>query len=239
MSSSSLKVGKARIHRERAQPKSRERLGILEKHKDYVLRARDFKKKQSAIKRLKEKASNKNPDEFYYGMLGKKKGDQYTAEQMKLMKTQDVGYLTLKNVQEKKKVEKLQRNLHQIASKPVNKHTVFVDSEKEVKRFDAAEYFHTVPEAVPVFYNRPKVEDLESGRLVTNKRPAPLKDIEKERRKAYMELYGRQDRQMKIAASLQAVETEKKLLGKGKRRKVKDAVDGKPAVYKWDPIRKK
>ena len=58
-----------RTYRERAQPVSRQRLGLLEKHKDYVLRARDFHKKQSFIKNLKEKARFKNDDEFYFGMI--------------------------------------------------------------------------------------------------------------------------------------------------------------------------
>jgi U3 small nucleolar RNA-associated protein 11 len=35
-------------HKERAQPKSRKRFGLLEKHKDYVERANDFKKKKYA-----------------------------------------------------------------------------------------------------------------------------------------------------------------------------------------------
>ena len=58
-----------RTYRERAQPASRQRLGLLEKHRDYVLRARDFHKKQSLLKNLKEKARFKNDDEFYFGMI--------------------------------------------------------------------------------------------------------------------------------------------------------------------------
>src|SRR5438046_3120507 len=58
-----------RSHKERAQPYSRVRRGLLEKRKDYVLRAQDYKRKQSTLKRLSEKASERNPDEFYFGMV--------------------------------------------------------------------------------------------------------------------------------------------------------------------------
>ena len=58
-----------REHKERAQLKSRQKLGLLEKHKDYVLRARDYHRKQRRINALKEKAAFRNPDEFYFGMV--------------------------------------------------------------------------------------------------------------------------------------------------------------------------
>jgi U3 small nucleolar RNA-associated protein 11 len=55
-------------HKERSQPKSRKRFGLLEKHKDYIERANDFKKKKATIKNLKKKAADRNPDEFYFNM---------------------------------------------------------------------------------------------------------------------------------------------------------------------------
>lgn len=55
-------------HRERAQLSGRQKFGMLEKHVDYVKRARDFHRKQDAIRKLKEKAAFRNPDEFYFGM---------------------------------------------------------------------------------------------------------------------------------------------------------------------------
>ncbi|KAI5426282.1 hypothetical protein KIW84_031907 [Lathyrus oleraceus] len=58
-----------RTYKERAQPASRERCGILEKHKDYVIRAKAFHKKQDTLRKLKEKASNRNPDEFSFKMI--------------------------------------------------------------------------------------------------------------------------------------------------------------------------
>lgn len=55
--------------RERSQPANRSKLGLLEKHKDYVQRARDFHSKEDRIQRLREKASLRNKDEFYFGMI--------------------------------------------------------------------------------------------------------------------------------------------------------------------------
>ena len=48
-------------------------LGLLEKHKDYKLRAVDFHRKEDALQKMKEKAALKNPDEFYFNMVRTKK----------------------------------------------------------------------------------------------------------------------------------------------------------------------
>lgn len=58
-----------REHYERHQPKAREHLGLLEKHKDYTQRAKAFHDKEKRITKLKQKAANRNPDEFYFKML--------------------------------------------------------------------------------------------------------------------------------------------------------------------------
>ena len=47
-------------------------MGILEKHKDYVLRARDYHSKQDRIRKLKQKAAERNKDEFYFGMVNQR-----------------------------------------------------------------------------------------------------------------------------------------------------------------------
>ncbi|KAB5549831.1 small-subunit processome [Coniochaeta sp. 2T2.1] len=109
-----------RSHRERAQPEERKRLGLLEKHKDYSLRAKDYNKKKEQLKSLRQKAADRNEDEFYFGMLSRKgpgstltktrksftgavDGDRgnraMDMDTVRLLKTQDVGYLrTVRNV---------------------------------------------------------------------------------------------------------------------------------------------
>lgn len=57
-----------RSHKERAQPANRVKLGLLEKKKDYVVRARAYHLKQDQIKRLQVKAHGRNKDEFYFAM---------------------------------------------------------------------------------------------------------------------------------------------------------------------------
>lgn len=61
-----------RNHKERAQLVGRSRLGLLEKKKDYVQRAKDYHSKQDRIHRLQEKAAMRNKDEFYFSMINSK-----------------------------------------------------------------------------------------------------------------------------------------------------------------------
>ena len=104
-------VVKTRTYRERSQPAARERLGLLEKHKDYKLRAKDYHKKQAALHTLKEKASFKNPDEFYFNMNSsktqggvhiKRQDDHPDADKMRAFKREDATYVASKAVSEAK-----------------------------------------------------------------------------------------------------------------------------------------
>nr|ODN93006.1 U3 small nucleolar RNA-associated protein 11 [Cryptococcus depauperatus CBS 7855] len=110
-----------RNHKERAQPLHRARLGHLEKHKDYVHRARDYKSKQDRIRKLREKAAFRNKDEFYWGMVrGKTKegmaiGDRgfeaLGTDVVKLLKTQDLGYIRIQIAKDEKTIAKLRAGL--------------------------------------------------------------------------------------------------------------------------------
>ena len=61
-----------RNHKERSQLAHRAKLGILEKHADYVKRARDYHSKQDRLNRLRQKAAERNKDEFYFSMTKEK-----------------------------------------------------------------------------------------------------------------------------------------------------------------------
>jgi U3 small nucleolar RNA-associated protein 11 len=101
--SSALKNAVKRVtHKERAQPSNRKRFGLLEKHKDYVVRAKDYNTKQKNLKILKKKASERNPDEFYFSMKNshlekgvhrKNLDNKIDSDMIALLKTQDLGYL--------------------------------------------------------------------------------------------------------------------------------------------------
>ncbi|KAK4694857.1 U3 small nucleolar RNA-associated protein 11, partial [Lecanoromycetidae sp. Uapishka_2] len=144
-----------RNHRERAQPENREKWGLLEKHKDYSLRAKDYNEKKKRLQILRQKATERNPDEFHYGMLssrsrdGKKIVDRgnpvLSQDAVKLLKTQDSGYLRTMIQRTRRAVEKLEQEfvikegegvkiLGQEVGKGEGQHVIFVGSREEQSR---------------------------------------------------------------------------------------------------------
>ncbi|KAJ2057155.1 hypothetical protein GGI17_005807 [Coemansia sp. S146] len=246
MVSSLRKFAPRREHKERGQISSRKKLGFLEKHKDYVLRARDYNEKQRQLKRLRERASTRNPDEFYFNMERSQMQDGVHVEDrkqalpadiQKLMDTQDVTYVKMQRDINKKKIEKLQQDLHIVEDDDSVRHTVFVDDKQMVKEFDAAKHFGTTEEFVGRKHNRPREEDLETAEIV---RPSEnhLKRAVKVRETRLVELRDRLVR----ADQLQRAESEmllrRALKEKGRKKKVgKDRLG--LAVYKWKAERKK
>ncbi|WEW54848.1 hypothetical protein PRK78_000274 [Emydomyces testavorans] len=112
-----------RPHRERAQPTGREKWGLLEKHKDYSLRAADYNLKKAKLQRLREKARDRNPDEFAFGMMsagsrtqgrhGARDGKQssLSLETVKLLKTQDAGYLRVTGEKVRRQMEQVEQEV--------------------------------------------------------------------------------------------------------------------------------
>ncbi|ODH53272.1 hypothetical protein GX48_00468 [Paracoccidioides brasiliensis] len=142
-----------RVHRERAQPSGREKWGILEKHKDYSLRARDYNVKKAKLQRLREKARDRNPDEFAFGMMSDKtktqgrhgaRGSETAAnlshEAIKLLKTQDAGYLRVVGERVRRQLERveqevrLQDGISGVFEGAKGGKIIFADSLQEQKR---------------------------------------------------------------------------------------------------------
>jgi hypothetical protein len=151
-----------RNHKERAQPVEREKWGLLEKRKDYKLRAADHKQKKQKLKLLSEKARDRNPDEFSFKMMSSKvdkqgrkvadRGNQaLSMDVVKLLKTQDAGYIrTMLQMVRKERQELEQklvveedevRALRDGARTKNGKHRVYVDDEEEQQNFDPDSWF--------------------------------------------------------------------------------------------------
>lgn len=152
-----------RNHKERAQPIERQKWGLLEKSKDYKLRAADHREKKAKIKILSQKARDRNPDEFSFKMLsskvdkeGKKVADRgnkaLSLEVVKLLKTQDAGYIRTMLQMARKEREELEKKLILEEQGEVRalrdgekgnkgKHRVFVEDEDEQLEFDPDTWF--------------------------------------------------------------------------------------------------
>lgn len=152
-----------RNHKERAQPIEREKWGLLEKRKDYKLRAADHRQKKAKLKILSQKARDRNPDEFSFKMMssqvdkqGRKVIDRgnkaLSVEVVKLLKTQDAGYIRTMLQMTRKEREELEQKLIMEEQGDVRavrdgdrvkqgKHRVFVEDEDEQEGFDPDSWF--------------------------------------------------------------------------------------------------
>ncbi|KAG0071882.1 UTP11-like, U3 small nucleolar ribonucleoprotein [Linnemannia elongata] len=254
-----------RNHKERSQPLARQKFGLLEKKKDYVARARDYHSKQDRLKAMREKAAFRNPDEFYFKMINSKtkggvhlteRNDKFSHDFLKLLNTQDLNYVTQQRDIGKKRIDRMQQGLvlldddvhdefaeeedediSKAAVKPKN-HIVFVDTEEEVKTFDAAKHFDTAPELVHRKFNRPRTSQLKKDTVVAHLEKAQIKAATKERERALTELASRMEREETMAKLESEMKLRKNLMLKGRKKKIGVDKDGL-AKYKWKADRKK
>ncbi|XP_031490981.1 probable U3 small nucleolar RNA-associated protein 11 [Nymphaea colorata] len=229
---SSLKnVIHRRIHKERSQPESRKKFGFLQKHKDYVLRARDFHKKEETIRKLKEKAAFKNPDEFYFKMVNTRtvdgvhkpanRANKYSAEELLMMRTQDMGYVLQKSQSEKKKIERLSSTLHYLGNRPASKHIYFADDREEAKEIRS---------------------HLSGKEASPHSRSADMPEIIKKTAASYEELEARKKRVNTLERMYMDMALQTELQKKGRKRKLRDDELVCPTdrpVYKWRKERKR
>ena len=149
---------------------------------DYSLRAKDYNEKKKRLRILRQKAADRNPDEFHFGMMSSKthNGGQKLAdrgnkalsqEAVKLLKTQDTGYLRTMAQKTRKERERLEKEyllgegkgvrvLGQIAEDLAGEHMVFVESREEQQDFDAEEWFKTSGKGLSRTYNRPRTREI-------------------------------------------------------------------------------
>ncbi|RWR73865.1 putative U3 small nucleolar RNA-associated protein 11 isoform X1 [Cinnamomum micranthum f. kanehirae] len=219
-----------RAHKERAQPHSRKKFGLLEKHKDYALRAQAFHKKEETLRKLKEKAAFRNPDEFYFKMIKTKTVDgihrpeseanKYSQEELMLMKTQDIGYVLQKLQSEKKKIEKLSSMLHSLDNQPPNKHVYYAEDREEAEEISA--------------------RTLEKAKSPTSE--GIPKKIKRKLAASYKELEDRSKRAAELEKLYMDMALQKELQKKGKKRKLREDEIVCPTtrpVYKWRMERKR
>lgn len=301
---SSLRNAVKRItHKERSQPRARQHLGILEKKKDFVVRAKHHHTRTKQLATLREKAAQRNPDEFYFGMQrnqvingkhtktfearNEELGHLIGHDAVRIMKDQDLSYIRMQIQKDQSQIQKLETNLHFLGGgggsgntnnnntannreededieyredredsgtkKKKRKHIVFVTDSKKAKEFNVATHFDTVPELADRAFNRPRISTIlkqasqtqtedeaqqqqltEKQLLKERKRAKKMaKKIAKARVSAYKELDARTKRKDALQLAEAHLITEKLCHAKGRKRKIKEAEDGKPAVYKW------
>ena len=254
---------KKKTYQERAQPSSRRSLGFLEKHKDYVKRAQDHHRKERQLKKLKKLAQNRNPDEFRFGMehshvdretgkwrrdslTGVKGSNKYSADEIKLMQTEDLAYLTMRQTMDMRKAEKLKSNLHYLDQAPKSTHTLFMDSDDENNPEEDSEEviarkLDTVPELIHSKV-MPKTSQIKDDSIIVGgSKAADIKSMLKNevtRDKAYKEVAARETRAKRIKVLARELEIKKHLSGTGRKYKLYDRETG-GAHFVWRQERKK
>ncbi|AOA60904.1 Small subunit (SSU) processome component [Komagataella phaffii CBS 7435] len=234
-------------HRERAQPSERRKLGLLEKKKDYKLRAKDRHAKEAYLKLLREKAKNRNPDEYYHAMvnrttnedgimLEKEEEPALTEEEIYLVKTQNATYVSAMRNRDLGKIRRMKQALSYGSE---GKHTVFVDNETELETFDPVKFFKTDARLLNQRENRLKVDQLLDGDLKNYDQvfEKTKLDTDAEKLKQLKLLKSHMDRAKKLQELHNEIVISKELTKEGEKEKLIGS-DGKP-YYKWKTQRKR
>lgn len=207
-----MKQPHTKTHKERSQPLSRRRFGLLEKHSDYQKRARDYHSKQERLKALRVRAAYKNPDEFYFGMINaqvSKKGrhqndkdgvmESLPTDTVKLLKTQDLSYVIRQRILNEKHIEHLKQEL----TLPTNNtaHVRFNDEDDE---------------------NEKDKSGISDWRVNEEK---------------FKELRAREERDRELRIVEVDLQAQRNRMGKGAHKKIGKDENG-IAIYKWETERK-
>lgn len=226
-----------RPHRERAQPEARSKWGLLEKHKDYTLRAQDYNTKKKKLAALTSKVRDRHPDEFAYGMINKKQGqhgkggteNQLSHDAVKLLKTQDAGYLRTALAKGRKDIRRVEEELGSASSKTAKK-TVFTvekTSPRGKKRSSNGDVLEQVEVNDVVYPALPSLEsdgdgedDLEADENATAAKPRTKKELER-----HKEMAAKLQNQRKRRKRLREVRTVKLEMLKKRQKEITAAAD--------------
>jgi len=243
-----------KVHRERHQPDSRAHLGFLQKKKDYKVRADDYATKQRIIKKLKQKALERNPDEFYFHMInskvengvhrelkkkkiGTKEPAEDTEEQKKLMTQRTLGYVAMKRTIETKKIQKLQSELHLIdVANSVPTNHIHFDDEGQARSAE----IDTHPSLVNRRINRPQISTLTTKALPAVN-PKKLEALTEERNKKYKTLAKMINREKQLDTIHRKMEIGMILSSKKEpaRKMIKEGSANQAPIYEFKYQRKR
>ena len=196
-------------------------------------------------------------DEFYLQMNNSKvtkgvhrstvENEQLDKEVLKLMKTQDLGYITHRKSIDDGKIRKLRENLHLIGKKRPKSHKVFCEDEEV---FDEVLYDRKVKSEGGSDIEEDDEEEAEDydvndkKDIHTNIGKFTKKEVLKlkmKKAKSYTELERRIVRSKKLETASKGLTLQRNLTNsKGTKRKIKlDPDDSSKVVYKWKRQRAK
>jgi U3 small nucleolar RNA-associated protein 11 len=238
-----------RAHRERSQPAKRKKFGLLEKHKDYIERATDYKKKQKTLKTLKRRASERNPDEFYFKMNKSQVKDGMHTNLVRenvldpatvlLLKTQDLGYIIHKKSIDDHKIDKLKANLHFIGQTGTSSKFHLRFNEDSIVSTPVTEGISPqassgsgtrslLPTSLseedePIFDAKSRSKLQKKQAAVQKKRVEAR--VERHIETSYRELNRRVKRSQQLGTALKELMLQRHLMGKGSKRKLIPATE--------------
>ena len=235
-------------HKERSQPSHRKKFGLLEKKQDYKERSYDYHKKSNYLKILKRKAKEKNPDEFYHNMHNSKisggvhkstnRLEVLDPETLKLMKTQDLGYITYRKAIDDKKIEKIRASLHFTAKGEKGSHKLF--REKDCLSEEGIEVDEENDVDGSENVDNDKDGNVNSFSNIGDFSKKEVMKFKRSQERSYGELERRIVRSRKLKSAVEGLTLQRNLSNsKGTKRKVVNTEDPSKVVYKWKRQRAK
>lgn len=216
-------VVKRRVHKERAQPEKRAKLGLLEKKSDYKERAKAWHRHENIMQKLQRQAALRNPDEFNFKMTNhrtdrstKKVHDDkkvLSTEQVQLADMSGAKYVLHRKQVDDKRVDRMKENLHMLSAKKKNNHVLFVDSDDELpsSKEQVARMLDTHPDLLDRQFNRPTTKA-----LAERDAPEEPETVEEE----YREVINRKGRSKELGRVLEHLALREMHRMKGRKMKV-------------------